>query len=157
MLSWASGEFFWNNCIGEHLWALLYYAGSSRSHVFLFIISYSFFKNLFSKISQNSQRCSIRKGALRNLAIFTGKHLYQSLFFNKVSFPSTLLKRRLRHWCFPVNFAKFLRTPFYIEHLWWLLLSVVLRWDFKTLFFKKIVKKCCSGTFYICLCLHVYR
>ena len=24
--------------------------------------------------------------------------------------------------CFPVNFAKFLKTNFFIEHLWWLLL-----------------------------------
>ena len=34
-----------------------------------------------------------------------------------------LLKKRLWHRCFPVNFAKFLRTPFFIEHLWWLLLT----------------------------------
>ena len=26
--------------------------------------------------------------------------------------PATLLKKRLWHRCFPVNFAKFLRTPF---------------------------------------------
>ena len=32
---------------------------------------------------------------------------------------------RLWHRCFPVNFVKFLRTPFLIEHLWWLLLSEV--------------------------------
>ena len=34
--------------------------------------------------------------------------------FNKVAAlrPATLLKRRLWHRCFPVNFAKFLRTPF---------------------------------------------
>ena len=25
--------------------------------------------------------------------------------------------------CFPVNFVKFLRTPSYIEHLWWLILK----------------------------------
>ena len=31
-------------------------------------------------------------------------------------------KKRLWQSCFPVNFAKFLRTPFFIEHLWWLLL-----------------------------------
>ena len=36
--------------------------------------------------------------------------------------PATLLKKRLWHRCFPVNFAKFLRTPFPTEHLWWLLL-----------------------------------
>ena len=34
--------------------------------------------------------------------------------------PATLLKEF--HRCFPVNFAKFLGTPFFTEHLWWLLL-----------------------------------
>ena len=31
------------------------------------------------------QRCPLRKGILRNFTKFTGKHLYQSLFFNKVA------------------------------------------------------------------------
>ena len=41
------------------------------------------------------QRCSVRKGILRNFAKFTGKHLCQSLFLNKVVGlrPTTLLKR----------------------------------------------------------------
>ena len=58
--------------------------------------------------------CSVRKGVLKNFAKFTGKHLCQSLFFNKVAGlrPVTLLKRRPWHRCFPVNFAKFLRIPF---------------------------------------------
>ena len=30
--------------------------------------------------------------------------------------PATLLEKRLWNTCFPVNFAKFLRTPFFIEH-----------------------------------------
>ena len=44
---------------------------------------------------------------------FTGKHMHQSLFFNKVSGlrPATLFKLRLWHRCFPVNFAKFFVTP----------------------------------------------
>ena len=50
------------------------------------------------------------KDVLRNFAKFTGKHLCG------VSF---LIKLR-----FPVNFAKFLRTPFLTEHLWWLLLFI---------------------------------
>ena len=37
---------------------------------------------------------------------------------------STLLKKRLWHRCFPANFVKFLRTPFFTEHLLWLLLVV---------------------------------
>ena len=67
-----------------------------------------------------------KKGGLRNFAKFTGKHLCQNLFFKKVAGlrPATLLKKRAWHWCFPVNFTKFLRTPFYIEHLWWLLLHI---------------------------------
>ena len=61
-----------------------------------------------------------KKGVLRNFAKFTGKHLRQSLFFNKVEGfrPATLLKKRLWHRCFPVNFVKFLRAPFFIDHLW---------------------------------------
>ena len=50
---------------------------------------------------------------LRNFAKFSGKHLCRSLFVNKATGqPATLLKKRLWHKCFPVNFAKFLRTPF---------------------------------------------
>ena len=66
-------------------------------------------------LSRNShRRCSVRKGVPRNFGKFLGKYLYQSLFFNKVAGLSlaTLLKRKLWHRCFPVNFAKFLRIPF---------------------------------------------
>ena len=35
----------------------------------------------------NHQRCSVKKGVLRNSIKFTGKHLCQSLFFNKVAGP----------------------------------------------------------------------
>ena len=56
---------------------------------------------------------------------FTGKHMCQSLFLNKVAGrPAMLLKEKLWHRCFPVNFAKFLRTPLFTEHLRWLLLSL---------------------------------
>ena len=55
-----------------------------------------------------------KNGVLRNFAKFTGKHLCQSLYFNKVAGlrPATLLKKRLWHRCFPVNFVKFLRNLF---------------------------------------------
>ena len=45
-----------------------------------------------------------KKAVLRNFARFTGKHLCLR--------PAALLKKRLWHRCFPVNFAKFLRTSF---------------------------------------------
>ena len=67
-----------------------------------------------------------KNGILRNIAKFTGKHLCQSFFFNKVAgfrF-ATSLKKRLWHRRFPVNFAKFLMTSFLKEHLWWLLLNI---------------------------------
>ena len=54
------------------------------------------------------QGYSIIKGVLRNSTKFTGKHLCQSLFFKVAGLP--------------VNFVKFLRTPFFVKHLWWLLL-----------------------------------
>ena len=67
-----------------------------------------------SNFRSSHQRCSLRKGVPRNFAKFTGKHPCQSLFLNKVTGlrAATLLKKRLWHRCFPVNFVKFLRTPF---------------------------------------------
>ena len=68
-------------------------------------------KMVFLEISQNSQEntCA-RVSFLIKLQAVPGLR------------PATLLKKRLRHRCFPVNFAKFLRTPFLTEHLRWLLL-----------------------------------
>ena len=43
----------------------------------------------------------------------------EAIFLNKVAglSPATLLERRLWHRSFPVNFVKFLRTDFFIQHL----------------------------------------
>ena len=77
------------------------------------------------KLSDRSSRPEVfsKKSVLRKFAKFTEKH--QSLFFNKVAGlrSATLLKNRLWQACFPVNFAKFLRTPFFTEHSQWLLLE----------------------------------
>ena len=56
-----------------------------------------------------------KKGVLKNFAEFTGIHMYQKLFLNKVAFlrPAALLKKRPWHRCFSVNFMKFLRTFFF--------------------------------------------
>ena len=47
-------------------------------------------------------------------------------FFNK--YPGlkacNFIKKRLQHRCFPVKFAKLLRTPFFTEHIRWLLLEI---------------------------------
>ena len=44
--------------------------------------------------------------------------------FNKVAALNArnFIKKTLQHRCFPVNIAKFLRTPFFTEHLWCLFL-----------------------------------
>ena len=60
------------------------------------------------------RRCSIKKVVLKMLQKLARKHLCWKLFFNKVVGwrPATLLKNRLQHRCFPVNFANFLKTTF---------------------------------------------
>ena len=47
---------------------------------------------------------------IKSFAKFTGKHLRQSLFFNKIKGlrHETFLPKRLRHRYFPVNFANLL-------------------------------------------------
>ena len=87
---------FSQNTLGDCFWTNLEFSGQYRS-------------------SHPEVFC--KKCVLNNFAKYTGKHLCQS--------PATLLKKRLAQ-AFPVNFAKFLRTPFFIEHLWWLLLCGVL-------------------------------
>ena len=68
-----------------------------------------------------------------NLAFLCGISLLsenKALFFSIIQkqssrgvlWPATLLKKRLWRRCFPVNFVKFLRTPFLTEHLRSLLL-----------------------------------
>ena len=74
---------------------------------------------VFWPIIKNSQRrCSVKKSVLRNFAKFTLKsNCARVSFLIKLQVSATLLKNRLWHRCFPVNFVKFLRIPFFIEHL----------------------------------------
>ena len=72
---------------------------------------------VFLKISQNSQENTCARASVNKV---TGLR------------SATLLKKRPWHMCFPVNFAKFLRTPFLTDHLRWLLLFVVLLYEPKS-------------------------
>ena len=63
---------------------------------------------------------SWKKGIPNKFSKFTGKHGCRGLFLNKVIGQ----EKRLQHICFLVNFSKFCRKPFFIEHLQWLVLSV---------------------------------
>ena len=102
-----------------------------RSVLYFISIHSAFYNNCMKvqkRIFINShRRCSVRKGVLKNFAKFTRKHLYQSLFFNEVTGlkSATLLKKRLWHKCFAVNFAKFPRTPFLKNTFGRLLLHLV--------------------------------
>ena len=80
-----------------------------------------------SRFRSSHQRCSVRKGVRRNFTKFTGKHLCQSLFFDKVAGmrSATFLKNRLWQRCFPVSFVKFLSTPFSQNTSWRLLLPFI--------------------------------
>ena len=59
--------------------------------------------------SRSQMVCKI--DALKNLAIFTGKHLGWRFFL--INF----IKKRHQHRCFSVNVTKCLSTAFYIEHI----------------------------------------
>ena len=50
------------------------------------------------KILRSSHRkCSVKKGVLKNISKFTGKHLCQSLFFNTVCRPEVLHSEPAKH------------------------------------------------------------
>ena len=69
-----------------------------------------FVVKVFSEITQNSQE---------NTSYRVSFLIKQQVWGLQFCF-----KKRLWHGCFPMNFAKFLRTPFSIEHLRWLLLPM---------------------------------
>ena len=77
-------------------------------------------------------------GVIKNFTNFIGKHLCASLFLIKLQAVRILtLSNRDSNTMFSIKIcAKFLRTLFFTEHLWWLLLMFGL----KSLFCKKTAK-----------------
>ena len=73
---------------------------------------------MFFLFRSSHRRCSVRKGVLRNFTKFTGKHLCQSLFFNKVA--ETLAQ------VFSCEFCEISKNSFFTEQLWWLLLLIAI-------------------------------
>ena len=81
-----------------------------------------------------AQRCSvISQNSRENTGV--------SFLIKLQASASKFIKKRFWHRCFPVNFAKFLRTPFLTEHLRWLLLHSLTnkRWCSTLVFFYKII------------------
>ena len=72
----------------------------------------------FSSANSRSShwRCSVKKGVLRNFAKFTGKHLSQSLFFNKVAGLRPAKKETLAQ-VFSCEFCEISKNTFSTEHL----------------------------------------
>ena len=62
------------------------------------------------------QSCSLKKGVLRNFTKFTGKHLYQGIFFNKVA-GNFIKKEALAH-VFSSEFCEISKNIFLTKHLW---------------------------------------
>ena len=60
-----------------------------------------------------------KKVVLKNFAQFAEKNLCRCLFFHKVVSlgPATLLQKRFRRRCIPVNFAKKFKNTYFAEHL----------------------------------------
>ena len=87
---------------------------TSKMDFFMKIVTSKETIPLIRRFRSSHRRCSLKNGVPKNFAKFARKNLCQCLFFNKVGGlrPATLLKKRLWHRSFPVNFAKFLRTPF---------------------------------------------
>ena len=116
--SQASGvESFWENC-----WRLLFakrlyrrsVLGSKSASGVVLLYSICVIRILAWPFWSSCPEVFCKKGVLRNFAKFTGKHLYQRLFFNKVAgLACNFIKKNLWHRYFPVNFVKFLRTPFF--------------------------------------------
>ena len=107
-----------------------------------------YFTILVSLFKSNHRRFSMKKGVPRNFTKFIGTHQCQSLFFNKVAGLrlASLLTKRLWHRCIPVSFLKFLRTTFFIERLWWLLLLIIFM-DFTWLLTSSILwNRFCKGS-----------
>ena len=132
------GEWLWVWCHLNNIWTV-FKAAFSYFNITAFLWNFRDFwifvfgckdQNENPEITKNlrssHQRCSVRKGVLRNFTKFPRKHLCQSLFLIKLqnSRPATLLKKRLWHKCFPVNFVRFLRTPFSQSTYWRLLLDL---------------------------------
>ena len=94
---------------------------------------------IISIFRKQSPSVLYKNSVFKNFTKFTGKHLSWSLFLNKVGVLRTpiMLKKRLRHRCFPVNFAKYLWTSTLWSICHWLLLDFCIDFE-RTITYHKI-------------------
>ena len=74
----------------------------------------------FSRQYRSShQRCSMKKGVLKNFAKLTGKYLCQSLFFIKVAGAAcNFIKKEILAQVFSCGFCEISKNTLFTEHLW---------------------------------------
>ena len=71
------------------------------------------------KARSSHQRCSLRKCILRNFGKFTGKHLCQSFYFNKVAgLTCNFIKIETLAQVFSCEFSKIFKNNFFTEYFW---------------------------------------
>ena len=60
-----------------------------------------------------------KKGALKHFVKFTGKHLHQGLFFNKVAGGAcNFIKKETQAQVFSCEFCEIFKNTFLTDHLW---------------------------------------
>ena len=74
-----------------------------------------------TKMRRSRSQMFFKIVVLKNFANFTGKHLCWSLFL--IMLQDKACKEETQTQVFSCIFAKYFRTPFFTEHLWWLLLK----------------------------------
>ena len=79
---------------------------------------------ILTTIRSSRPKVSVKRCSWKFRKIHRKTPVPESFCYNVAGLrPATLIKKRLWHRCFPMNFAKFLRTSFFTEHFWWLLLN----------------------------------
>ena len=96
--------------------------------------------NVICNALSSRSQMFLPEGVLKNYANFTGKQENVACNF---------FKKRLQHRCFPVKFAKFLRTPFFTEQLRWLLPMSESKYALNNNSFKKSLKQLVLNVYYL--------
>ena len=83
--------------------------------IILLINKYCFYT---LKSQKQPPEVSYKKGVLKNFAKFIGKHLCQSLFFNKVAGLWNFIKNETLAQVFSSEFCEIFMNTFFTGHLW---------------------------------------
>ena len=96
---------------------------------YVYVFSFILFIKHFGMLCPNVGELCVYFQAISSLE----EAVVQRYYVKKVFLEQETKRTRDWHRCFPVNFAKFLSTPFFIEHLWWLLLLMFI-WSLTSIF-----------------------